>query len=214
MSSHYENDMDLLPIMSPLYNLREICKQVALLEEHLNQPRKRCPDCIRKHFLTIEALFEEAISLDKNLEYEEHLEGKAQEIRSLQGAWIDFKDTKVAHKGYLLLAQALRVMRKDFAPLCFDVRKMASIERRASSYECPHIRVATKTQAEKEDDATQKLIRKVPKSKPPRKDLRKNRVEMVEDSDLKGVGRGDEGDPDLSRRSQKMAQRIADKYMR
>lgn len=214
MSSHYENDMGLLPIMSPLYNLREICKQVALLEEHLNQPRKRCPDCIRKHFLTIEALFEEAVSLDKNLEYEEHLEGKAQEIRSLQGAWIDFKDTKVEHKGYLLLAQTLRVMRKDFAPLCFDVRKMANIERKASYYLCPHMKVSTKTQSEKEDEAVQKLIRKAPKSKPPRKDLRKNRVEMSDDPDIKGVGRGDEGDPDLSRRSQKMAQRIAYKYMR
>lgn len=214
MSSHYENEMGLLPIMSPLYNLREICKQVALLEEHLNQPRKRCSDCIRKHFLTIEALFEEAVSLDKDLEYGEHLEGKAQEIRSLQGAWIDFKETNLAHKGYLLLAQALRVMRKEFAPLCFDVRKMASIERRASSYVCPHRRVATKTEAEKEDEAVEKLIRKAPKSKPPRKDLRKNRVEMSDDPDLKGVGRGDEGDPDLSRRNQKMAQRIAYKYMR
>jgi hypothetical protein len=73
---------------------------------------------------------------------------------------------------------------------------------------------ATKTPAEKEDEATQKLIRRSPKSKPPRKDLRKNRVDLSEDNDLEGVGRGDEGDPDLSRRSQKMAQRIADKYMR
>jgi len=72
---------------------------------------------------------------------------------------------------------------------------------------------ATKTPAEKEDEATQKLIRKIPKSKPPRKDLRKNRVEMTDDPDLEGVGRGDGGDPDLSRRSQKMAQRIAHRYL-
>ena len=57
---------DLLPIMHPLYNLREVCKQTALLEDHLNNERKRCQDCIRKHFLTIEALLEEAISLDNN----------------------------------------------------------------------------------------------------------------------------------------------------
>lgn len=55
---------DLLPIMHPLFNLREACKHLALLEDHLNQPRKRCPDCIRKHFLTLEALFEEGVSLD------------------------------------------------------------------------------------------------------------------------------------------------------
>ena len=201
MSKH-EEKMGLLPIMNPLYNLREICKQVALLEEHLNQPRKRCPDCIRKHFLTIEALFEEAISLDKQNKYGEHLDGKAQDIRDLQGAWIDSKDTDQAHDVHLMIAQALRQLRKGFAPLCFDVRKMAS--RVAHQY----MKVATKTQSEKEDDAAQKLIRKAPKKKPPRKDLRKNRVEMVDDPDLKGVGRGDDGDPDLSRRSQKMAQMI------
>ncbi len=205
-----ERDMGLLPIMSPLYNLREICKQIALLEEHLNQPRKRCPDCIRKHFLTIEALFEEAVSLDKELKYRELLDGKAQDVRNLQGVWLDTKDGTDADEAYLMIAQALRQMRKSFAPDCFDVRKMASIKRIASAY----IRLATKTQAEKEDDAAQKLIRKAPKKKPPRKDLRKNRVEMSDDPDLQGVGRGDEGDPDLSRRSQKMAFRLALKYLR
>ncbi len=211
--SYNEKDMGLLPIMNPLYNLREICKQIALLEEHLNQPRKRCPDCIRKHFLTIEALFEEAISLDKEFKYGEHLDGKAQDIRNLQGAWIDTKDTEGAHEVYLMIAQALRQLRKGFAPLCFDVRKMARIERIASSYVCPHMRVSTKTQAEKEDEAAEKLIRKAPKKKPPRKDLRKNRVEMSNDPDLQGVGRGDEGDPDLSRRGDKMAKRVAYRYL-
>jgi len=201
MSKH-EKKMGLLPIMNPLYNLREICKQVALLEEHLNQPRKRCPDCIRKHFLTIEALFEEAISLDKENKYGEHLDGKAQDMRDLQGAWLDSKDTDQAHEVYLMIAQALRQVRKGFAPICFDVRKMAS--RVAHQY----MKAATKTQAEKEDDAAQKLIRKAPKKKPPRKDLRKNRVEMTDDPDLQGVGRGDSGDPDLSRRSQKMARMV------
>ena len=211
--SYNETDMGLLPIMSPLYNLREICKQIALLEDHLNQPRKRCPDCIRKHFLTIEALFEEAISLDKEFKYGEHLDGKAQDIRNLQGAWLDTKDTENAHQAYLMIAQALRQIRKSFAPICFDVRKMASIVRKASTHVCSHMRMATKTQAEKEDEAAQTLIRKVPKKKPPRKDLRKNRVEMSNDPDLQGVGRGDSGDPDLSRRSQKMASRIARKYL-
>ncbi len=207
------NDQGLLPIMNPLYNLREICKQIVLLEDHLNQPRKRCPDCIRKHFLTIEALCEEAVSLDKELKYMEVLDDKAEEIRKLQAVWLDTKDSEEAHKFYRILAQALRVLRKSFAGHCFDVRKMASIERVASLYVCPHKRVATKTQAEKEDEAAQKLIRKAPKKKPPRKDLRKNRVEMSDDPDLQGVGRGDKGDPDLSRRSEKMARKVARKYL-
>ena len=113
--------------MSPLYNMREICKQVALLEEHLNQPRKRCPDCIRKHFLTIEALFEEAISLDKDFKYDEYLDGKAEMCRLLQEEWLDGGDEQK-------IAQQLRTMRKEFAPICFDTRKMASIVIVAEKY--------------------------------------------------------------------------------
>ena len=336
--SNKETDMGLLPIMNPLYNLREICKQIALLEDHLNQPRKRCPDCIRKHFLTIEALFEEAVSLDKDLKYGEYLDGKAQEVRDLQGAWLDSKDGEYSHQTNLMIAQALRQVRKEFAPLCFDVRKMASriasvymkkatrtpatlkelIELKPDTFELawgtppkknmwkvrinerhqtvvkykvnsqalnasiiieiyarpnrgvqleisyihpetydnvnivtlkdlseemlnspldvlmrfvwdkanwnistshkfilnPSVKIGTKTQAEKEDEAAQKLIRREPKKGPPRDDLRKNRVEMSDDPDLQGVGRGDEGDPDLSRRSQKMSTRIAQRYLR
>ena len=122
-----EKKRGLLPIMSPLYNMREICKQVALLEEHLNQPRKRCHDCIRKHFLTIEALFEEAISLDKDFKYDEHLDGKAEMCRLLQEEWLDGGDEQK-------IAQSLRVMRKEFAPLCFDTRKMATVINVANKY--------------------------------------------------------------------------------
>lgn len=53
----------LLPVLRPSFNAREICKQSVLLENHLNEPQQRCKDCINKHFLTIEALAEEAISL-------------------------------------------------------------------------------------------------------------------------------------------------------
>lgn len=122
-----EKKRGLLPIMSPLYNMREICKQVALLEEHLNQPRKRCPDCIRKHFLTIEALFEEAISLDKDFKYDDYLDGKAEMCRLLQEEWIDGGDEQK-------IAQQLRTMRKEFAPICFDTRKMATVVIVAEKY--------------------------------------------------------------------------------
>ena len=202
--SKQEQEMGLLPIMSPLFNLREVCKQMSLLEDHLNNARKRCPDCIRKHFLTIEALFEEAVSLDKDFEYRENLDGKAQEIRDLQGAWLDCRGTKTEDKDYLMIAQALRAMRKDFAPVCFDVRKMASIERRASAYVCPHMRIATKTTTELEDEAIEDLVKPPPKKRAPRKDLKKTRVELP-DPDLQGLNRGDGGDPDLSRRDRKMA---------
>lgn len=50
--------------MDPKYNMRQIVKQSILLEEHINNEKKRCVDCITKHFLHIIGLAEEAISLD------------------------------------------------------------------------------------------------------------------------------------------------------
>ena len=116
---------DLLPIMHPLYNLREICKQCALLEDHLNNERKRCQDCIRKHLLTIEALFEEATSLDNKAKWSDKINGKADLVREIQARWIDGEDPRV-------LAQDLRAIRKDFAPECFDLREMTEESRMAS----------------------------------------------------------------------------------
>jgi len=117
---------DLLPIMHPLYNLREICKQCALLEDHLNNERKRCQDCIRKHFLTIEALFEEATSLDNKAKWADKIDGKAELTRELQTRWIDGEDPRV-------IAQELREIRKGFAPECFDLREMTEESRTAST---------------------------------------------------------------------------------
>lgn len=197
-----EKNMGLLPIMNPLYNLREICKQMSLLEDHLNNVRKRCPDCIRKHFLTIEALFEEAVSLDKDFQYLDTLDGKAQEMRDLQGTWLDCRDTDSEHQTHLDIAQSLRLIRKEFAPLCFDVRKMASIERRVLKTVCPHSRrnmirrIATLSQSQKEDKLVEDQIRRSPKKKPPRKDLMRRRL-PIEDKDLQGLNRGPKGDPDM-----------------
>jgi hypothetical protein len=54
-----------LSISDPAYNVREIVKQMLLLEQHLLEEDKYCPDCISKHLLTIEALAEEAQCLDR-----------------------------------------------------------------------------------------------------------------------------------------------------
>jgi hypothetical protein len=111
--------------MHPLYNLREICKQSALLEDHLNNEQKRCEDCIRKHFLTIEALLEEALSLDTKQKWFDLIEGKPELVRELQEKWIDGGDMSE-------IAQGLRELRKDFAPVCFDLREMTEESRLAS----------------------------------------------------------------------------------
>jgi hypothetical protein len=49
--------------MDPRFNMREVAKQLLLLEDHLTQPQRRCNDCIRKHFAMAEALSEEAMTL-------------------------------------------------------------------------------------------------------------------------------------------------------
>ena len=103
-----------LPLMSPLYNMREVCKQIVLLEDHLNHPEKRCSDCISKHFLTIEALIEEAVSLDAEGEHEDLL-GLPAFCRHLQQRWLDGE----AERG---IAQELRQIRKVYISESFDLR--------------------------------------------------------------------------------------------
>ncbi len=78
------------------------------------------------------------------------------------------------------------------------------------------LKVGTKTDAEREDEATEKLVKPSPKKKPPRHDLRNERVES-DDPDL------DDTDDDLSLNFKKvagevfvrqMAVRVAARYLR
>lgn len=120
-----DEKLSLLPIMHPLFNMREVCKQTALLEDHLNNERKRCMDCIRKHFLTIEALLEEAVSLDNKAKWADLLDGKVELVRECQARWIDGEEP-------CDIAQDLRAVRKELTPKCFDLREMTQESRLAS----------------------------------------------------------------------------------
>lgn len=51
-------------INDPKFNIREIVKQLCLLEQHLLEKQKYCPDCISKHLLTLEGLCDEGEDLD------------------------------------------------------------------------------------------------------------------------------------------------------
>jgi hypothetical protein len=107
---------NLLPVLDPMFNMREMCKQIILLEDHLFQKEKRCHDCICKHFLTIEALAEEAITLDKTSKYPE-LVNLPQKIRTITKKYIsNHKDPKQP----ALTGQDLRVLRKNFMLKCFE----------------------------------------------------------------------------------------------
>lgn len=114
--SCFTESENLLPVLDPEFNLREICKQSALLEDHLSHDQKRCKDCCIKHFITLEALCEEAITLDKDENMKDKIKNLPSYIREVQKKW--YEDPKGnAHE----CAQMLRKLRKEFMQSTFDV---------------------------------------------------------------------------------------------
>lgn len=113
-ASDREQRRNLLPLMDAGFNLREISKQMILLEDHLSHARKLCNDCCTKHFLTIEALSEEAITLDKDKKYDRFTKGLPDRIRALEREFIDGKDPRE-------IAQKLRGIRKNMQQECFPI---------------------------------------------------------------------------------------------
>ena len=114
-----------LSLMHPQFNLREVAKQMLLLEDHLCHPYKYCPDCIRKHLMTIEAFAEEAVALDKVGMYRELAEELADKARH----WLeDFEDKKPLPE----IAQMIRTIRKNLVKQVADPR--GGLNRVASRY--------------------------------------------------------------------------------
>jgi hypothetical protein len=96
--------------------MREICKQCILLEDHLSHDSKRCHDCCIKHFLALEGLSEEAITLDKQGHYSGSLTGIPEKIRDIQKLWYSDPDGN-SHEA----SQKLREIRKQFMQDSFNV---------------------------------------------------------------------------------------------
>lgn len=105
----------LLPVMDPRFNLREICKQCVLLEDHLTHDDKRCTDCCTKHFLTLEALAEEALTLDKQGLLNDDAKQLPRKIRELELMWIK-NPSKCSE-----ISQKLREIRKQFQENTFSI---------------------------------------------------------------------------------------------
>lgn len=106
----------LLPLMDPMFNIREISKQFILLEGHLAQEKARCNDCIIKHFLTLEALAEEAITLNSKKRNCELIDNLPEQIRDLQKKWLN----NMAPKD---LGQEIRRLRKPLMLRSFELVK-------------------------------------------------------------------------------------------
>lgn len=104
-----------LSLTSPIFNFREIAKQMLLLEDHLLHTYKHCPDCIRKHLLTIEAFAEEAASLD----VEGHYRATSVQMAEVARLWME----QVTDGADLpALAQEVRKIRKALVAQVHDPR--------------------------------------------------------------------------------------------
>ena len=124
----------------------------------------------------------------------------------MQSIWLDIKDDEIKkRKGYLLISQALRDVRKKLTPYCFDVVEMdeSKHNKKFASY-CPHGKYATKSDNQKEDERVSEMVKPSPKLKPKREDLRQNRI-VENDKDIENLGA--EGDRDLSLHTTKVARR-------
>ena len=103
----------MLPIFEPMHNAREMAKQLTLLEDHIIQPPKHCPDCIRKHLLTTEALAEEAVSLATQAAQRVYFQGVAREVRGISRSYLGAHDRGV-------LQQRARKLRKELSKKGFS----------------------------------------------------------------------------------------------
>lgn len=103
------------PINSALFNVREITKQLLLLEEHLTDPEKFCVDCIRKHLMMVEALAEEAMTMDPRSKWTAHAHDLARLSRQIQTAFSDGVRNPI-------LSEKIRAKRKQLVALVFDSR--------------------------------------------------------------------------------------------
>lgn len=101
----------LLPVMRPQHNMRDIIKQLALVEDHHIHPTKRCGDCLKKHHCTLEALAEEAITLCKprDAHVAEDAAKVAKTVRVMQHAWAQRPKCQRLNTA---IARRLRMLRK------------------------------------------------------------------------------------------------------
>ena len=108
---------DLHPILDPRFNMRETAKQCLLLEDHLNNKNKRCEDCIRKHFLTIDGFLEEAVSLEKD-------NAKRDYYRDLYKSWVrlekEYSTNPKDMNNIDEISKKIRLFRKPLVEMYFD----------------------------------------------------------------------------------------------
>ena len=110
----------LHPILDPKFNFREVAKQCLLLEDHLNNIQKRCLDCIRKHFLIIDGLIEESVSLEKD-------NALRDQYRELYLKWVEmqkeYANAPTSSENLDNISKKIRLFRKPLVEKYFDMVK-------------------------------------------------------------------------------------------
>jgi hypothetical protein len=81
-----ELDNSYAIIMKPIFNIRGMINEMALLEDHLNIPVQNCQDCISEHLIKCEAFVAEATILDSG--ESEIITMLPETIRRWSAAWI------------------------------------------------------------------------------------------------------------------------------
>lgn len=113
-------------LTDPVFNMREIVKQLTLLEDHLSHPYKMCMDCVRKHLISVEAFAEEATAMDTTGETSKTSELMAESARVWMEQVMDEK-RPVAD-----IAQEIRSVRKALMPNVCDPRGPEGVARVAA----------------------------------------------------------------------------------
>ena len=108
--------VDSLSLVDPRFNLREVAKQLILLEDHLFHINKHCLDCISKHSLCIEAFLEEAITLDSTGVYHAEILEVLVPFKAIMYPLIEkMKDKTVQEEDFDAAANQMRKLRKPLA---------------------------------------------------------------------------------------------------
>ena len=106
-----------MSLMDPKHNLREIAKQLILLEDHMAHKEKRCIDCITKHYLMTEGLLEETVTLDKEGLHKEEVRNITEKVKPAVMTIINIikGEGKPTEEEYHAACQVLRKVRKEIA---------------------------------------------------------------------------------------------------
>lgn len=108
----------LHPILDPKFNMREVAKQALLLEDHLNNLKKRCYDCIRKHFLIVDGLLEEAVSLEQNVDFRSVYRQRYMNWLALEK---QYSNNPLDSNNLDNLSKSIRMFRKPLVAEYFDL---------------------------------------------------------------------------------------------